>query len=665
METSQDLESFLSRFQGEVESEGTFSVALDKAMHKLQQFQLERPEFFVVELLAVAVLGGATRFEARTSGQRLEFEFDGEPFPGSVLESLDDHAFLGSPDRHLRRLAIALRAVQTMNPSEVVFTSQGPEETATWRYRKGSSVSSEQNGSSTSHNRLEVTLRAGIRALFGGPVPSLRSLLRSCSMAPLQLRVDGAALSQALPNTDLSVALVHPEVPLPADWEQAAGNQKSLKDWGGPPFSAFVYVADTQPRRLNFLVDGIALESNQSLLGGKYIQAVVLYPGARLDLSHSSVLENAGFLEVVGALQRHAREKVVDHTKSAPRRHLPHYWNQLVRETRAYFEEAGEAEVAARLEVWIEEGRRQSQAGLQGAIERPRAVLPKFESGQSTSVFDTRNRSDRIAQPDWLGPEFARELERDGFHRDAQRVRHNFALLAADMLMDTGDWAKAREICERAIPEMGQPALAELRALFQQLLSFRPDLPDYVKALDEGDVDRAITLLRRGDQLLVLAECLDLKRDRASRREALQLRLRFPPESPDPVLRYLHRELMARRARGVVSFLGWARLSLMVSWAEKSLSCSRSWMLLPSAVREALLGAKPGQEAIAELERAVEQYRIPREVAGYCYTRILFEYRRWDEPERSREHYLGILTRQILRTLQGQIRTLRDRLVRV
>ncbi len=131
------------------------------------------------------------------------------------------------------------------------------------------------------------------------------------------------------------------------------------------------------------------------------------------------------------------------------------------------------------------------------------------------------------------------------------------------------------------------------------------------------------------------------------------------------MLRYLHRELMARRARGVVSFLGWARLSLMVSWAEKSLSCSRSWMLLPSVVREALLGAKPGPEAIAELERAVEQYQIPREVAGYCYTRILFEYRRWDEPGRSREHYLGILTRQILRTLQGQIRTLRDRLVRV
>lgn len=658
MTRSTELESFLSSFQGEVESEGTFSVALDKAMHKLQQFQLERPSFFVVELLAVAVLGGATFFEARTEGQRLEFEFDGKSFSSAVLERLDDHAFLGSPDRHLRRLAIALRAVQTMKPASVVFTSQGPEQTATWRYKGQSAVKAVARASGESHNRLEVTLRTGIRALFGGPVPSLRTLLKPCGLAPLSLTVDGSVVEVPRPTSELSVALVRPGVALPDSWLESADTRIELGE--SPDFSAYVHVGDTQPRRLAFLVDGIALEANHALLGSKYIQALVVFPRARLDLSHASVLEDSAFLEVVSRLQWWARKCIAEHTLSVPRPELPHYWNQLARESRAYLQEVGDTELASRLANWIEAGRLESLDGLQGAVARTRAVLPKASLIQAGPAFEARPLSERIAHPDWAAPEFARELEDQGRHGDAQRVRHNFALLAANMILETQVWNKAREICQKALPEMGQPRLEPLRALFQQLLAFRPEPPEYMLALDRGDIATAIALLRPGDQPLVLAECLDLRDDRESRREALRVRLASPPRTSDSAVSYCHYELTKRNARGVVSLVDWVRLQVLSSWSARCVSTSLTWMLLPGSVREVLLGRPPCEKTMREFEQAIEEYEIPRDVAGYFYTRILFEFRRWGQSHKATELYLEILARQVLTTLQRQIQRVRE-----
>ncbi len=72
-----DIEEFLAAQQesGQVESEGGFTVAVEKARQKLGKFQLEHPGFYLLKVVQAAVWGGATRIDIEENRNGLTLSF--------------------------------------------------------------------------------------------------------------------------------------------------------------------------------------------------------------------------------------------------------------------------------------------------------------------------------------------------------------------------------------------------------------------------------------------------------------------------------------------------------------------------------------------------------------------------------------------------------------
>ena len=74
------LDEFLASLEGgTVHSSGAFTISEQAARDKLARYTLIHPSLYVLELMAVAVLGGASKFEVTTPGGDTHFRFDGAP----------------------------------------------------------------------------------------------------------------------------------------------------------------------------------------------------------------------------------------------------------------------------------------------------------------------------------------------------------------------------------------------------------------------------------------------------------------------------------------------------------------------------------------------------------------------------------------------------------
>ncbi|MBI3925982.1 MAG: hypothetical protein HY319_10615 [Armatimonadetes bacterium] len=122
------LEAFLQeQRQGRVESQGHFTVALEKARTKLQQYQLADPSFYLLKVFQAAVRAGARRVDARLTTDQvwLWFGCDQPPFAFEELP-VGLTNVLSLPDSALRHLAIGMNASLAADPWEVVWACWGP-----------------------------------------------------------------------------------------------------------------------------------------------------------------------------------------------------------------------------------------------------------------------------------------------------------------------------------------------------------------------------------------------------------------------------------------------------------------------------------------------------------------------------------------------------------
>lgn len=120
-------EDLIAALQGgmRVDSVGSFSFDREKAREKLRTFQVAEPQRYVLHLVALATLKGASRLEIECDSDDLIARFDGT----ITAEDLDDlyNASFAAAHTDLQRarqqLAIGLHAALALNPRHVRLTS--------------------------------------------------------------------------------------------------------------------------------------------------------------------------------------------------------------------------------------------------------------------------------------------------------------------------------------------------------------------------------------------------------------------------------------------------------------------------------------------------------------------------------------------------------------
>lgn len=113
---------------------GSFSLAMEKALEKLEKFQLPDATFFILQWVQSIVASGAQKIHIKYETQRitnqytLELNFDGPGFSAKELSNMYDHVFLSGRDRgvdRLRELALGWLSACSLNPHRVSLQSNG------------------------------------------------------------------------------------------------------------------------------------------------------------------------------------------------------------------------------------------------------------------------------------------------------------------------------------------------------------------------------------------------------------------------------------------------------------------------------------------------------------------------------------------------------------
>lgn len=287
------------RRQGSLDSEGTFTLAREKAQDKLRQFQLADPGLYVVQLVATAVAGGASWFLATTSRSRCSFQFDGRPWTKPEIVGLfDSWLETGKVFEGLPELAIGLQAARALGPDEILVESEGVRATI-----RESQMTVEEIPPLASANRIVVEKGFSLPGLAGRH-NELRHLLAVCRHAPLHLTVDGQELSQPFRlNPRLQCAAwceIRPwqnNIELPVQAPDADHCKITRMQWDLPAAAVVALVPGAAWSRpgVTFVCQGISYGRPGQILGLEEAAALVVAPALRKNLSRSDIVENRDY----------------------------------------------------------------------------------------------------------------------------------------------------------------------------------------------------------------------------------------------------------------------------------------------------------------------------------------------------------------------------------
>lgn len=189
---------------------GSFTLALDKALDKLEKFQLPDPSFFLLQWIQALVASGSGHIAITLEGSRfsgqfdLRIVFDGPGYTAKELQGLYDHVFLSGRDRgqdRLRELALGWLSASSLKPSYLAITSNGwarvRDKAAQGGGGKTAEVTSQIPASEGPIHMLVVTGRASCD--FANMLSTL------CSDVPVLMTLNGTQIS-------------HPTVPTGVPW---------------------------------------------------------------------------------------------------------------------------------------------------------------------------------------------------------------------------------------------------------------------------------------------------------------------------------------------------------------------------------------------------------------------------------------------------------------
>lgn len=627
--TTDGLDSFLEKFQAPVESEGSFSVSVANARHKLQKFQLQNPRRYCIELVAVAVLGRATYFSVSTTKREVRFSFDGQPFSAQELQDIEAHAHLGAGCRRLQRLAVALGALCSLAPSRVELRCESQHGAIIWT-RSGRKPKVEINQEPGKFASAQVSLRvvqkssllSGSQALGESEIDRL---LACCCHAPLHLAVNKRPIIVPTQAYHLCLKLTRPDVHLATPWARRVSDASSA-DFSRVPFSALLLVA--HPNEAGFglrvVLEGVGFDRDPSHLGNRFLHALVTAPRLKTDLSHANIVVNSDYLELMEHLQERGQALILEYTRQCGHRSLPPYWAQAVSETRAYYHAKGERGIVEELTRWLQEENELVEKRKQAERERLEEMIAKGKRREQEAKLRMQ-----IKYPSREDLRLVASLQQRGRQREALQLQKRFAQYLAQDLSETFDRREAEELARRSLQSLQKhKLLPAFQSVLKPYTAISVNLPLYQKALLRHQPEKAVELARELSDLEILADCLDLVGDRNSRREAVHLRLQALGNSTDLCLRHLRLDLIRRRSRGITSLTQWAKIHVRAVWAARLARRTHAWQALHSTVRSIALGGRPGSLALNELLTLNRVQGLSKELVEFLRNRALVEYLR-------------------------------------
>lgn len=190
---------------GRVDSHGSFTLDREQAREKLRAFQVAEPHRYVLHIVALAVLRGATALDFEIDSDDLWARFDGAPLSAQDFEDLYGASFAESPDdveRARQQLALAIHAALALEPRRVSITSGPPEARVRLVARPGAEDRVEQ---AAAGEGTEIHVKLALGSVVGrffrrlrGQLPEVLALRERARHAPIPITLGGEGLSAGI-----------------------------------------------------------------------------------------------------------------------------------------------------------------------------------------------------------------------------------------------------------------------------------------------------------------------------------------------------------------------------------------------------------------------------------------------------------------------------------
>ncbi|MCB9568723.1 MAG: hypothetical protein H6710_16160 [Myxococcales bacterium] len=298
----------IGELRGEARLDGHGEITLDgrQARAKLRAYQLADPRAYVLLLVQSAALRGASRIDLEISSKTATIAFDGHPVSAADLEGLYTSIFERPRDRlHRARqsLDLALNGALSLAPRRLEIVAGDGGGLGVWAELEDDGRDRIERrhvvGGGTQitvHERLGVHLID--RAMVYNGIAELLHLRRAARLAPLDVRVNGEALSRRR---------VEPGELLAAGVALSLGETRLLAGFAHDrDFVHDHFVPPAEQAAVDLLVGGIWL-GRIGLEGvTPHLRVVVDDPRLRTDLSLTRVVEDELYWTVVAKAWRAA-----------------------------------------------------------------------------------------------------------------------------------------------------------------------------------------------------------------------------------------------------------------------------------------------------------------------------------------------------------------------
>jgi hypothetical protein len=218
---------------GKVVSQGKFRVDRKKALEKMERFQLEDPHRYVLEWVAAAVSGGATRIDIYNDADDFRISWAGTRLSGEELDALFDYLWGSAEETHaavLQHLGLGVLGALGLQPRWVHLDSGADEhdlrlavtDPAQTRHV---ALSSREVDGVRCHVREQLnatTVREALTAMFQEPAEA-RLIQGAARWCPVPVWINGKRIPAAEPPDGVILS-----------WSAPSGRLWATVGEGGP-----------------------------------------------------------------------------------------------------------------------------------------------------------------------------------------------------------------------------------------------------------------------------------------------------------------------------------------------------------------------------------------------------------------------------------------------
>lgn len=183
-----------------MDSTGEFTLSQDHARKKLQKFTLPQPRLFVLNLVAGAVCGGASRITFRCDSDELWMTHDARLEDPRELEAIESVLFSNRVSSPIRETVIGLSGLLPLKPRKVELEVREPRSLHRLQWDGQRYQYEKQDPGGEPRIALYIQERVGVRVarkfaakLGGGMLPDSEedAIFRYCNRCPVPVQFNG------------------------------------------------------------------------------------------------------------------------------------------------------------------------------------------------------------------------------------------------------------------------------------------------------------------------------------------------------------------------------------------------------------------------------------------------------------------------------------------